>query len=290
MKTTKELALRMESQGNAVSPGLAGNAMLTMDEIARLFREECDANRRFAQKVRPPAKGSFVLIFEFAVDADSPQQSFLEEHPLITRYMLILKEFFEWKVRLAGALPEIVRENIIFEEVEHRLDPISLHILDPASATSTYAARTFQGIEAEETIQEVCLSSDDSVEPFIRIPKASYPSFAVQEISVLEPQERHVVEDMLLTVESPVLTGRDIQWRFVNKGQPLVAKITHERFLESVKQSSEQFSNGDKLEAKMDILQQYDARLDTWVNKRYTVVEVTRHIRRQEQNSNQLFD
>lgn len=287
MNTKKsEIKFEIESQDNTVSPGLAGNVMLTMEEIAKSFREECDENKKFIQKVRPPKEGSFVLIFEVAVDITNKPMLPNMEHPLITRYQAILKDFFDWKIKLAATAPEIKMDALVFEGEEHKIDPISLDLLDPTSATSAYAARTFQEVEAEASIKEVRLYSGDSPDPFIRIPNTSYSSFEIDKIPILEPQERRITKDMVLIVESPVLTGRNIQWKFYHDNSMLTARVTDTTFIERVTQRSEQFLNGDKLEAKVEILQQFNPRQGIWNDKQYTVVEVIKH----SPSSPRLFD
>lgn len=279
MAQTAEATLKMETSETAVSAESAGNAILTLAEAACSFRQERQENRRFVQKVRPPREGSFIIVFEFHILDDGDGPLLLPEHPLISRYYQILREFFDWKVKLIGTVPEVIAgSSVMFEGQARPIDPITARFLDPESAVSRFAAQTFHDIQADPSIGALSLFRGDLPDPYIRVERASYPAFETESVQLRVAEGRRVTRRMELVVEAPVLTGRSIQWRFIQEGRVIGAKISDEAFLARVTRSSEQFSNGDRLEATVEINQQYSGLTDTWIDQRYTVLEVHRHI------------
>lgn len=271
--------VRIDTVDHSVSPSVAGNAMLTLDEIGNRYKEQLSGNDNFMQKVRPPENGSFMFIFEIHTDWGHQSPVLVPEDPILSRYLKILAEYFSWKIKLAGSVPDFSEGcSFLYEEKMVQVDPLTAEFLIPEHVVSQRAASLFKAMNADEHIRGISVLQDSRRNPIVAVDREEFPLFAVDNIAVRETETQTVRRHMELIVESPVLSGRNLQWRFIHGSNRLGAKIRDEHFLRKVIRSSEQFSNGDKLNVTVESRQEKVQGLDVWIDKHHTIVEVHSHI------------
>jgi len=82
--------------------------------------------------------------------------------------------------------------------------------------------------------------------------------------------------------------NRNQKWEFYFEGNKISAKITDDtEFLKRI-DSGEQFAKGDSLEVEIEIRQEFDKSVNTFVNKSYKINRVIRHIPRPPQSRLEL--
>ena len=69
------------------------------------------------------------------------------------------------------------------------------------------------------------------------------------------------------------------KWEFYYDGNKITAKINDVDFLLKI-DSGETFAKGDSLEVELEILQEFDQTVNTYVNKSYKINRIIRHIPR----------
>ena len=91
----------------------------------------------------------------------------------------------------------------------------------------------------------------------------------------------------LITVEEKfkVVFGEGYKWQFYHEGNKISVDIKDEDFLKRVESGSISFNSGDTIISDLQIKQIYDQRVDTFINKSFSIEKVKEHIKRPEQSS-----
>lgn len=114
------------------------------------------------------------------------------------------------------------------------------------------------------------------------IPKSAFSAITSKENRSDTPQTRTVVKQGILNIET-LSFDHKVKWTFIYEGHKISAKIRDGEFTKVI-DSGEQFAKGDKLEAEIEIGQEYDNSVDVYVIKSYTIIRIISHIPRKDQS------
>ena len=115
------------------------------------------------------------------------------------------------------------------------------------------------------------------------ISKVNRNQFDYYKISDIKevPQTREKKQREILNILSAVFVD-NLQWIFFRNGVRIHANILDETFLKDVIRGGESFTSGDKLDAMLNIIQEYDKTSGTYIDKKYFVTKIYKHIKRTE--------
>lgn len=86
----------------------------------------------------------------------------------------------------------------------------------------------------------------------------------------------------VLDVLGPIFDEKG-KWTFRREGNVIHANILDEEFVKkTVIQNGEPFRSGDKLSVELIVEQEFDESLGVFVDKKYTIVKILKHIKRSE--------
>src|SRR5690606_25673530 len=95
----------------------------------------------------------------------------------------------------------------------------------------------------------------------------------------IEDKEESTVPAQL-KISKLVLDDRNRKWEFVWQGSKISGKINDQPFWDRILAGEVSFANGDMLVADLTIIREYDASLDTYLNKDYLVSNIRQHLPR----------
>lgn len=94
---------------------------------------------------------------------------------------------------------------------------------------------------------------------------------------VSDDEDRTIIERVMLNIVKPSFE-KHLKWKFVYRGARIGAAMGDEKFIHRIEQRRESFAQGDLLEVELEIHQEYDHGLMTYLNKYYRVSKVYNHI------------
>jgi hypothetical protein len=133
-------------------------------------------------------------------------------------------------------------------------------------------------VEGNKSVEDFSLL-DDKDEPLFEVNRKELPQL-IAPISIESDTQRSKTVRVLLNILALDWQVTKNKWRFIFQGNKILAKIEDPEFANKVK-NGERFANGDALEVDLEIEQEFDKSVNTFLNKRYKVLKVIRHIPRE---------
>lgn len=141
-------------------------------------------------------------------------------------------------------------------------------------------AKEFETLEADKSVKSFEILDKNDNELVTINQEEFYAISDVEEFN--EKNENIKVEnDAKLNIISLDLELKK-KWDFFFNGNRISAKIKDSAFAEAI-EKGERFGMGDSLTVEMDIKQEYDPSVDTFVNKSYIVTKILDHTIRPKQ-------
>lgn len=229
-------------------------------------------------RVRPFEEGSFEVPFELIEFLVAGMLS-APNLPSIPEIIKVLREFIEIKIRLKGRPPQKVDstgdgvqittnegEVIHVERVTGDLVVNNVQINNSFNRSMNRLAddKSIDRLELQDRNRKKLVAVDSEEFSYFGSPdRVSEDGTRVREIRAV------------LNVRKIVFDFTSM-WGFYYDGVKISAKILDKEFLEQV-QTEGRFGNGDTLDVLLRIHQEFDVGVNTYVNKKYEIVEVLSH-------------
>lgn len=124
-------------------------------------------------------------------------------------------------------------------------------------------------------------------EPIIQIERKDFASMAGNMLYIEESTDRIINKVAMLNIVR-LSFDRNQKWEFYYEGNKISAKINEDdEFLKRI-DSGEQFAKGDSLEVEIEIRQEFDNSVNTYINKIYKINKIINHIPRPPQSRLEL--
>jgi hypothetical protein len=258
---------------SSVEAAALGKTVIATDAILRELHDEFAQDSEILVKARPFKQGSFEIPIEVTVVLLGALASF----PILESMLKCLTEYFRFKRELKGLAPRIQDGKIVIENNQIEIDKIVVNLLDPANRSNKLIASAFEEIRKDDNITGFHVTRKTGT-----LAKVKREEFEYYGPSASEKRFKEVQTTEVLDVLGPIFDEKG-KWTFRHKGKPIHANVSDERFVKkTVIQNGEPFRSGDKLRVELLVEQEYDEVAGVYVDKRYTVVKIRKHIKRTE--------
>ena len=265
----------LESDSNTASVPAVIETMRAMYELVVELHLALDRSQELQVNVLPFQEGSFEILIELAVMA----AALLQGEGLISRILLIAKQFFAVKRRLGGERYTITGDNnIIFtDRSQLKVYPQTAALLHPANPANRQMREAFRCLSADQRIVGMNAYNLDSDEAVAEIRRDQFSWFEIpRDIIDESPIREFTRRNVHLRIRSAAFdTG--LRWRFAYDGQLTSASVDDEAFLKRVA-AGETFSYGDTLVSDLQVRQRWDAESGRFVDFEHRIVKVRKHI------------
>ena len=282
-----EFKIRFDGKLNEVNASTLGYSLVNMATLVSEATREVDTVATVEIKVKATAPGSFEVFLALQSTLDGIFQALGPEgvRQASSAALVIVKTVagvFKIRKLLKGEPPK---------ETIHQGDNFEIHGHD--NATILVDRRTYNLYFNHPIVNDALtnifktLQSDQFVERFEMRDSQDAPLFDANRedfqqmalsTSIPQPEKREIVEDAWVHIIKPAFR-RKLKWELLYKGSQITVFMKDERFLDRV-EDGEQFAKGDTLFVALRIEQKLDKHLQTYVNKRYEVLEVKQHVPR----------
>lgn len=100
----------------------------------------------------------------------------------------------------------------------------------------------------------------------------------------IESGEKRIKSELATLNIIKVCFEKNLKWQFYYKGMKITASLLDEGFYKRIN-DGEQFAKGDTLEVELNIKQEFDETVNTFVNKSFEIIKIINHIPRNKQLS-----
>jgi len=100
-------------------------------------------------------------------------------------------------------------------------------------------------------------------------------------------EKRIVIKDNVTLFATKLSWDPNIKWSFIYKGNKITAKIVDPLFYKGIEEG-ERFAKGDQFVVRLEIVQHFDKGANTFINKKYRVLKILKHIPRAQQGDIQF--
>ena len=254
-----------------VDASAVGKTVVATDAVLRELHDEFEQNSELLLKARPFKEGSFDIPIDIIVLTAGALASF----PILESMLKCLTEYFRLKRELKGLAPRYQDGKLIIENNKIEIDKIVVNLLDPANKSNKIVATAFEEIQKDDNITGFNVTRKTGT-----IAKVKRKEFEYYGPSAREKRFKEVQTTEVLDVLGPIFDEKG-KWTFRHKGKPIHANVSDERFVKkTVIQNGEPFRSGDKLRVELLVEQEYDEIAGVYVDKKYTVVKIRKHIKR----------
>ena len=273
---TEELIIGFDVEDpkdSRVDASALGNTVIATDSILRELHEEFGENSELLLKARPFKKGSFEIPMDIVVVTAAALVGF----PILENMLKCLTEYFRLKRELKGLAPRIKDGKLIIENNKIEIDKVVVNLLDPTNRSNKLVASAFEEIEKDDNITGFKVTRKKGMLANVKREDFKYYGAPAREKRFKEAETKEVLD-----VLGPIFEEKG-KWTFKREGKVIHANVSDEGFLkQTVIQNGEPFRSGDKLSVELIVEQEYDESVGGYVDKRYTVVKILKHIKRAE--------
>lgn len=258
---------------SSVDASALGKTVIAIDSILRELHDEFAQNTEILVKTRPFKRGSFDIPIEIIVLSAVALYSF----PILENMLKCLTEYFRLKRELKGLAPRIQDGKLIIENNKIEVDKVVVNILDPTNRSNKLVASAFEEMEKDDNINGFKVTRKKGM-----LAKVKREDFKYYGPPAREKRFKEAETTEILDVVGPLFDEKG-KWTFRREGKIIHANISDEGFIkQTVLKNGEPFRSGDKLRVELLVEQEYDEAMGVYVDKRYTVVQILKHIKRVE--------
>lgn len=287
-KRTKDsrnsITVKLDSPTDEVDAKAVALTMQAILEIIEETSKELQEDQRLLVKARPFQPGSFEIPLELII----PSSTTLFESPVFDMIVATLRQYFD--VRRLLARGEFNRDDLGEPAPQIRAGETLLaatrRILVSRNVEQSIAL-ALESMTADTAIENFKVFRGDEEEPFVVVERPEFETFRASSAMFVEEPSREVSSREFLSIASIVFEGR-AAWTFNRSGVRISARIEDEDFSERVQTGAEVFSAGDRLDVDLNVAQEYDPVTNDYLNKKYRILHVYGHVRRERQA--RLFD
>jgi len=254
-----------------------------VEEIHNHYNKLNNTNNRVEVRVKAFNKGSFHVyldLIETALNSLDPGTLFAIACGIVPA----MSKLFELISFLAGKEPK----NVV---VQNNVEKIV--IINYLGDKETFDKHIYEMFKTNPTIQNSMranfeiLYNDDKIESFEilnknnkLIYKSNRDEFGKLSNDIeYEDEKVRVIRELAILHICKLNFEKNYVWGFYYKGQKISAYLEDENFYKNIDQG-EKFSKGDILQVEMIIHQEFDFVVNTFINKKFVIEKIIKHIPR----------
>lgn len=282
-----DFKIKFDGERHQIDANVLINSLLHTTSIIEEINRYSDTGKKIEVKINALEKGSFLIHIELVETVVAALKNLLSTENVqyaggiigtlvgLIELKKFLKEKKAKKVEKTGNKVKIENENGNVFIIEN----LTYNIYESSSVVKDALSQNFETLANDPSISAFEIT-DKKEKTLTRITKDDFPSMSVKSDEIVNG-ERVVVEAATLHIVRLSFEG-SLKWDFYFKGNKISARIMDVKFYELI-DKGERFAKGDILEVDLQITQKWDDSVNTYINKSYQVVKISRHIPRNEQ-------
>lgn len=289
-----DFRIKFEGQTHQIDANTFINYLLHFNTLVQEVNRELAPERKIRVKINALEPGSFDVAIEL-------QSYLLQAWSLLTNeknvsYLNNIMGIISGLIALKLFLKGDAKPTTVVQSADGKITIVSpdgstlvisapiYNIYNTNTVVNQAIARQFETLEQDPNVEGVALSTGDKT-PIIEVPRAEFPALA-QEHEQEEAGIRHELRTTLLSIIKLSFDPK-LKSDFIYMNIRISAYIKDKAFYDSVDQGKS-FSKGDKLEVNLRVNLVHDVSIQEDIIKSYEILEVVRHIPRNDPGQLQL--
>lgn len=286
-----QFKIRFSGDQNQIDANTFVNYLIHLNTIIQEVNRELAPERKIRVKINALEKGSFVVGIELQSVLDQVKALFdANTVDYIAGIITIWTGFVAIKETLKGKKAKEIQNNgdsvtIIAENgLSVQVTNITYKIYSTNQVVAQALTKQFETLEQDENIEKVEILNTDN-KPLVEVKRDKFDDLAQPE-ELFNGGVKHEVRKVMLSITKLSFDPK-LKSNFIYMGIPISAYIKDATFYESV-DKGQSFAKGDKLEARLQVNMVFDASVNTDIIRGYEVIEVIRHVSRNDPNQLKL--
>lgn len=289
MNDNRRLKIKFGGKTSQIDAKTFLNSLTSFVSIVEEINQEFVTDKKVSVKINAIAKGSFIIDLELLVTAYESIAPLLQKDNILVISEIVTTVVGVYQIRkfLKGRKPsEKTSDNdriqLTNQDGEQtNVNSIVYNFYNSNLSVKEALNNTFEALNTDRSVDEFEIIDEDE-KPVFQVKKNDFPDLTDQDIDEdLLPDQQSIRVRTTISLFKIVFDKKYV-WEFIYKGNKISAKIDDDNFFKKI-DSGEKFAKGDVLEVELEILQEYDDAVNTYVNKKYKINKVYNHIPRSEQ-------
>jgi hypothetical protein len=276
-------SLRYEGEPREIdAQTLLGSLNSISGLIQELSRQE-PLSDQFRLKVRTNRPGSFIVDLALSPDTIESMKSLFsaDNIKVAASIVAMVAGLLTIRKHLKREPPRQVREEdneVHLENSEGNItivDKRTYNVYTQNTQVEKLLDQNFRTLSADPTVERFSVA-DSTDAPMFEADRADFTDMVVGSRADNDGF-RTTTERALVSIVKPSFEKR-FKWKFVHRGRHIGADLEDGVFLKRIDERREMFAKGDLLEVDLEIHQEYDPGLLTYLDRSYTVTKVHNHV------------
>ena len=281
----KDLTIKYDGQTNQIDANTFINSLLQISLIIQEVNKELYPEKKVNVKINALREGSFVvdIILHSSLISDITDFFSAKDGIAITSIigtigaLISIKQFLK---KEKSVVIESKGDDVTIVNGDGNKTTVNKTVLNIYNSNVTIQnalSEEFNTLNSDSNISgfEMFDSNDNSL---CNITKDEFYDLSEKFVDQNDDTNRKVlVTTALNIIRLPF--EKNVKWEFYYQGNKISSKMDDDEFYGKIN-NGESFAKGDSLEVNLEISQQFDISVNTYINKSYTVKNVIKHIPR----------
>lgn len=291
MDDKKRVQIKFGGKTNQIDAKTFLNSLTSFVSIVEEINHEYVTEKKVDVKINAIEKGSFIINLELLGTAYEAAAPLLQKDTIlvISQIVATVVGLYELRKFLKGRKPnDKIDQNdqvqLTNQNGEQKnVNSIVYNFYSSNLSVKEALNNTFESLNSDSSVDDFEIIDDEETTVF-QVKKDLFPELTDQDIDEdLLPDQQSIRVRTSISLFKIVFDKKYV-WEFIYKGNKISAKIEDDNFFKKI-DSGEKFAKGDVIEVELEILQEYDESVNTFVNKKYSINKVYDHIPRSEQQN-----
>lgn len=248
--------------------------------INEIKNDICPENK-LEIKIKPLEKASWPIELKLLIEDQNLFSS--QNIDYVSNIINILVGIIALRVFLGGKKPDKIEklEDKAIIYFDNRQFETTTNVFDIHSKNITIDSsfnKAFDAIENDDDIDSIKITTKEKTD-LIDVPRNDFSAVKAENEILSEKTEHKIIKNAPLRIFK-VVFGEGFKWQFYYEGNKISVNIEDESFIKRVSGGAEYFCAGDIIIADLRINMIFDSRVDSYINKSFTIIKVHQHIGR----------
>ncbi|GAB3767750.1 hypothetical protein GCM10028818_01110 [Spirosoma horti] len=262
------------------------NYLLHLNTIITEVNRELEPERKIKVKIKALEKGSFEVLVQIQSIIEQIKGLFsADDAGYVANIITIVSGLYALRLFLKGKKPDEVSRDKPNNSVtitnsdgnQVTINYNTYHIYESNKPINQAITKQFETLDADPNIESISITNRDNVD-LVSVSHNEFSEIATPNEQLETPISHEIREKVILSIVK-ISFDPKLVCDFIYMGIRISAYIKDKDFYERVDRG-EAFAKGDALEAKLQVNKQFEPTLNTDVIKNYEVLQVIRHIPR----------
>ena len=287
----EDIKIKFDGQTHQIEANTLINSLLHFTTVVQEINKDLKTNKNVEIKINALPEGSFLV--HFTLEATSVLQEAIDmfaghKATALASLITITGGVYTIAKFLKGKKPQSIETKgdnttIINGDGDSLvIGNLSINIYNNNSKIQEAIAQEFAALDNDANVEGFQLFDQrDSV--VVQIARDEFSAISGNEGYIETKDSNVIIKNAMLNIVR-LSFDKNQKWEFYYEGNKISAKISEDNdFLNRI-DKGEQFAKGDSLNVELEIRQEFDETVNTFINKSYKINKIIRHIPRPKQS------